>query len=78
MADVADGLQLDLHAGHQTVKHNSSFSYSDWKIGLTRNFGLFAGTVAVIGTSADNYVGPSPDARNLGRSALLLSVSKVF
>ena len=34
MEDIADGLQLNLHAGHQTVKHNSSFSYSDWKIGF--------------------------------------------
>ncbi len=76
--DVAEKLQLNLHAGRQTVRHHSASSYSDWRIGLTRNFGSFTGALAVIGASTDNYVGPASDARNLGRTALLLTVSKVF
>ena len=76
--DLAENLQLNLHAGHQSVRRNAAFSYTDWKVGLTRNFGLFTGAVAVLGTSTDNYTGPVPDARNLGRNALLLTVSKVF
>lgn len=76
--DLAENLQLNLHAGHQSVRRNAAFSYTDWKVGLTRNFGPFSGAVAVLGTSTDNYLGPAPDARNLGRKALLLTVSKVF
>jgi len=76
--DVGENLQLTLHAGYQMVRHHSASSYADWKIGLTKKLGLFTGAVAVIGTSTDNYVGPAADARNLGKTALLLTLSKVF
>ncbi|HCN89880.1 MAG TPA: hypothetical protein DIT28_11990 [Oxalobacteraceae bacterium] len=76
--DVASGFQVNLHAGHQTVKNSSSFSYSDWKIGLTKDFGVVTGALSVIGTNTDSYVGPAPDLKNLGKTALVVSVSKTF
>lgn len=76
--DVASGFQVNLHAGHQTVKNNSPFSYTDWKVGVTKDFGVVTGALAVIGADTKNYVGPAPDLKNLGKTALVLSVSKTF
>ncbi|MEM4986449.1 TorF family putative porin [Collimonas sp. H4R21] len=76
--DVSNGYTVNLHAGHQTVKNNSSLSYNDWKVGLTKDFGFLSGSVAVIGTDAKNYVGPAPDRKNLGKTTLVVSATKTF
>lgn len=76
--DVAEGLVLNLHAGHQNVKHNSAFSYTDWKVGVTKDFGFLSASLAAVGTNTDTYVGPGPDFKNLGKTALVLSVTKTF
>lgn len=76
--DVSNGYTLNLHAGHQTVKNNSGLSYTDWKVGVTKDFGIVSGSLAVIGTDTDAYTGPAPDRKNLGKNGLVLSVSKTF
>ena len=76
--EAGKGFTVNLHAGHQSVKNNSAFSYTDWKIGVTKDFGVLSGALAVIGTDNKNYVGPSPDFKNLGKSALVVSISKTF
>jgi uncharacterized protein (TIGR02001 family) len=74
--EVGEGLILNLHAGHQKVKNNSSFSYTDWKLGVTKDFGIVTGALALIGTDTDNYVGP--EGKNLGKTGLVLSIAKTF
>lgn len=74
--DVGGGYTLNLHAGHQKVKNNSLFSYTDWKVGVTKDFGIVTGALAVIGTDTDNYVGPN--GKNLGKNGLVATVSKTF
>jgi uncharacterized protein (TIGR02001 family) len=76
--EVKDGYILNLHAGRQTVKNNAAFSYTDWKIGVTKDFGVVTGALAVIGTNTSSYVGPVSDAKNLGKTGVVLSVSKTF
>jgi uncharacterized protein (TIGR02001 family) len=76
--DVSNGYTVNLHAGHQTVKNNSTLSYNDWKVGLTKDFGFLSGSVAVIGTDTKNYAGPAPDRKNLGKTALLVAATKTF
>lgn len=80
--DIAEGTQLNLHAGHQTVKGkgNGMFSYTDWKVGVTKDFGIVSASLAVVGTNAQtgSYVGPGKDAKNLGKTALVVAVSKTF
>jgi uncharacterized protein (TIGR02001 family) len=76
--DIAEGLQLNLHAGHQSVKNNPASEYTDWKIGLTKDFGIVSGSIAAVGTNNDTYVGPKPDFKNLGKTALVVAVSKTF
>lgn len=74
--DIGNGYTLNLHAGHQKVKNNSPFSYTDWKVGVTKDFGVVIGALAVIGTNNDNYVGPN--GKNLGNNRLVATVSKTF
>jgi uncharacterized protein (TIGR02001 family) len=74
--DVATGLQLNLHAGHQRVAHNGAYSYSDYKIGLTKDFGFASVSLALVKAQTDLYL--SPQGKNLGKSSAVLSVSKTF
>lgn len=77
--DVATGLVLNLHAGHQKVKNVAAASYSDWKVGLAKDFGVVSGALAVIGTNASELAYASPaNGKFLGKTALILSMSKTF
>ncbi|MFX5562636.1 TorF family putative porin, partial [Acinetobacter baumannii] len=48
------GVMLGLHVGHQSVRGNpNDFSYTDWKIGLSKTFDEAAGItlgLAYVGT----------------------------
>ena len=72
------GLTLNLHAGHQIIVNSNSASYTDWKIGATKNFGLATGALAVIGTNTHAYTGSAPQLANLGKIGLIVTISKVF
>jgi uncharacterized protein (TIGR02001 family) len=77
--EVASGLTLNLHAGRQQVKNNGVFSYTDWKIGITKDFGVVIGALAVIGTNADKVAYASPaNGKFLGKTGLVAVVSKTF
>jgi uncharacterized protein (TIGR02001 family) len=74
--EVAAGVRLNLHAGHQKVAHNSQYSYNDYKVGLTHDFGFATVALAVIKANTSSYL--SPSGRNLGKTGLVLSASKTF
>ncbi|WP_312519026.1 TorF family putative porin [Massilia sp.] len=74
--DVGNGFLLNLHVGRQRVKNNSAFSYTDYKVGVTKDFGVASVSLAWIKANTDGYL--SPEGKNLGRSAAVLSVSKTF
>ena len=77
--DVGNGLIVNVHAGRQRVAHNSAASYTDWKVGVTRDFGVVTGALAYIGTNADKLAYASPaNGKFLGKSALVLTISKTF
>lgn len=76
---LSEGLTLNLHAGHQTVENNSTASYDDWKLGVTKDFGVVVASVAVIGTNADKSAYASPaNGKFLGKNALVATFSKIF
>ena len=83
---IADQLTLNLHLGHQTVAHYGNYSYSDWKIGLTRELAGYSLAAALIGTNAQDswwyaqtpsQVG-STSRTKIGEPGLVLSVAKSF
>jgi uncharacterized protein (TIGR02001 family) len=77
--DVGNGYIVNLHLGHQRVAHNAGASYSDWKVGLTKDFGMLTGALAMIGTNANKVAYASPaNGKFLGKSALVVTISKTF
>lgn len=76
---AGDKLVVNLHAGRQRVAHHAAASYTDWKIGVTRDVGLVTAALAYVGTNAGRAAYASPaNGKFLGKSALVLSVSKTF
>jgi uncharacterized protein (TIGR02001 family) len=76
--EVGNGFILNLHVGHQSVKNNNTYAYSDWKIGLTKEFFGVNMSVAVIGTNANEKLYVTPSNKFTGKSALLISAVKNF
>lgn len=88
--DVGAGVTLNLHAGHQKVRgtggpgaglSNSFYSYTDWKVGVSKTFeelgGLTLG-LAGVGTNANDGAYASAGKTNFGKKALVVSVLKTF
>jgi hypothetical protein len=83
-----EGITLNGHVGYQYVPSVSlaaayaaepSFSYTDWKIGLTKDFGNgLAGALAYIGTNANNSAYYSPTGDNTGKGTVVVSLTKTF
>lgn len=73
------GLTFTPHVGYQRVSNNSSFSYTDWSVGLGKDFGNgFSASLAYVDTNTDVYRGPAPDLKNLGKATAVLGVKYTF
>jgi len=90
---VADSIQINLHYGHWAFKNEpvlspnaSNYNYSDWKVGLTKDFGAgLSGSIAATGTNATNFM---PDGTTavwnygntgyLGGNKGIVSLTKTF
>ena len=73
------GLTVTPHIGYQRVSNNSSFSYTDWSVGLGKDFGNgFSASLAYVDTNTDVYRGPAPDLKNLGKATAVLGVKYTF
>jgi uncharacterized protein (TIGR02001 family) len=87
------GLALNAHVGYQyiagtpsgsSISNSSLYSYTDWKLGVTKDFGGgLSLAAAYIGTNAGknssgvyNYV--SPAGKNLAGSTGVLTLTKTF
>lgn len=69
--ELGGGYLLNLHAGYQTVRKNSAADYADWSVGVSKDFGLFEGSLALVGTD----IKPKSD---LTETRVILSLSKSF
>lgn len=77
--EAGDAWTVNLHAGHQQVKHNSAADYTDWKIGVTRDIGFASLQLAAVGTNAGTAAYASPaNGKFLGRKAFQLTLGKTF
>lgn len=76
--DMGDGCTLNLHYGHQSVAKNSTYSYNDWKVGMTKTYEGINFGIAVIGTSADSKLYYTPAGKFTGKTSLVLSAVKAF
>ena len=80
------GITLNGHVGYQKITNNSStynFSYTDWKLGATKDFGggltlgaFYVGTNA--GTVAGSPVYATPQSANAGKGGAVVALTKTF
>ncbi|MEO3690592.1 TorF family putative porin [Roseateles paludis] len=75
--DLGNGLSLAPHIGHQTVKHNSAVSYTDYSITLAKDFSGLVLSGALVGTDAKKgaYVGAGKD---LAKTTFVVGLKKTF
>ena len=75
--ELSTGLVLNLHAGRQRVANNGVYSYTDYKVGVTKDLGFASLSLALIGTDTDAYVSPV-NGKNLGKTGAVVAISKTF
>lgn len=71
---------VNAHVGHQRIDGLDVASYTDWKLGITKNLDKgFALALAYYDTNADKptYTNPNTD-HFIGRSTGVISISKAF
>ena len=73
--EVHDGYMLNLHGGRQKVEHNNTLSYNDFKIGVTKDFGVATVSLAAVRANIKSF---APNGKNLAKTGLVLTVSKTF
>lgn len=73
--DVGNDYVLNLHAGRQDVKNSPAADYTDWKIGVTKDFGVVTGSLALVGANINVL---APNGKNVAKNGVILSVSKTF
>jgi uncharacterized protein (TIGR02001 family) len=74
--ELGQGFILNLHLGRQKIKNNDYASYTDWKVGVTKDFGVATVSLAYVDTNTEAYF--APNGKNLGRSGAVLTLSKTF
>jgi uncharacterized protein (TIGR02001 family) len=86
------GITANGHIGYQyiagtapgaSLSNNTQYSYTDWKLGFTKDFGGgLSAAIAYVGTNAaingGVYGYQSPQGKNLGRAGGLISLTKTF
>ncbi|WP_416049667.1 TorF family putative porin [Cupriavidus basilensis] len=72
-------LTLNAHVGYQKVRNVTDASYTDWKLGLTKDLGKgFALAIAYIDTNANKSVYTNVPGRYIGKAAAFASLTKTF
>lgn len=74
--DLGNGLALQLHAGRQRVRHHGALSYNDYRVALAKAFGQTTVSLAAITTDTDAYT--SPSGKDLGKTAMTLTLTHTF
>jgi len=80
------GLTLNGHVGYQYISNKVGaydFSYTDYKLGVTKDFGGgLSANISYVGTDAKSVAGSplylSPQSKNLGKDGYLISLTKTF
>ena len=81
--DLGTGWGLVGHIGRQKVKGWSDASYTDWKVGVTKDIRGFVFGAAYVDTNAKDSAWTYVDAKrpgglNIGDSTIVLSVTRTF
>lgn len=75
--DLGNGWSITPHIGHQKVRNNSPFSYTDYSLTVGKDLGNgLSASAGLVGTDNDNYIGPN--GKNLGNGTVVLGVKYSF
>lgn len=77
---MMEGLTLNLHGGYFYFKEATNYNYTDWKVGVTKDFGGLTAAFAVTGTNADKDAWNlgSPKTGYLGDTKYIATITKTF
>lgn len=77
--DLGSGWSVTPHVGHQKVRNNSDFSYTDYSVTLGKDFGNgFSASGAIVATDVDHVHYVSPAGKSLGKTALVVGAKYSF
>jgi len=77
--EFAPSWLLNAHAGRQRIDGFGAASYSDWKLGVTKNFDKFAFALAYYDTNADRAVYTNPiTGHYVGRATTVATLTRTF
>ncbi len=72
------GIELSGHVGRQEIRNWSEGSYTDWSIGLSRQFGRFGASLTYVDTDADRDLYTNSHGRYMGKATVVVGVSAAF
>jgi uncharacterized protein (TIGR02001 family) len=80
---LADGYVLNAHVGYQKVANLSAANFTDYRLGVTKDFGFVIASAAYVAADTDKayYVTPAarkPADKNTGAAGLVVSLIKTF
>lgn len=75
--DLGNGWGVLGHVGHQKVKNVGGASYSDWKVGVSKDIGYGTVTLAYSDTNADKNM-YTVNGKDLSKGVAVLSFAKTF
>ena len=80
--DLGEGWGMVAHVGRQTIKNNKQASYTDWKLGVTKDVGFGVVGLAYTDTNAKSCGNAAPaycwDGKDVAKGRAVLSFSKSF
>ncbi len=77
--EFSPGWTFNSHVGHQDVANTPGFSYTDWKVGVTRAFANgYSIALGYYDTNAARGGYTNADGHYLGRATGILTLSKAF
>jgi uncharacterized protein (TIGR02001 family) len=79
--EITEGYVLNLHYGYQHMANTPLGTYRDWKIGVTKDYGLAIAAIAYIDTNANGpgfYYPLSSPTTYTGAGTTVFSLSKNF
>lgn len=80
--DLGSGWGVAGHVGHQTIKDNSAASYTDWKLGVTKDVGFGVVGLSYTDTDAEGCGSASNsycwNGKDVAEGRAVLSFSKSF
>jgi len=83
--DLGNGWGVQAHVGHQKIKNFSDASYTDWKLGVTKDVGFGVVGLAYTDTNANTcgdavpaYCWNPNSPKNVAKGTALVSFTKTF